>query len=68
LTHFWHMIQPHNIDYWYQYDLEWLEVCDALFRLPGESHGADKEAERAKELGIPVFTSISELREWSRKK
>lgn len=61
LTHFWHMQVPHEIEYWYAYDLEWLEMCDAVFRLPGESAGADKEVERAKELGIPVTTSYLDL-------
>jgi hypothetical protein len=64
LTHFWHMIQPHEIDYWYKYDMEWLEACDAVFRLPGESNGASKEVARADELGIPVFYTISDLRHW----
>jgi hypothetical protein len=61
LTHFWHLVQPHNIDYWYKYDLEWLEQCDALFRLPGESAGADKEVARAGELGLPVYTSYLDV-------
>lgn len=67
LTHFWHLVQAHNIEYWYAYDMEWLEKCDAVFRLPGESKGADAEEARARELGIPVFTSFAELRLWSRR-
>lgn len=63
-TMLWHMIFPHaDIQFWYGYDLEWLEVCDAVFRLPGESSGADKEVERAKELGMPVYTSYAQLPE-----
>lgn len=65
LTHFWHLIFPHEIEYWYKYDLEWLELCDAVFRLPGESKGADAEVERAKELGLPVFYDYLELRKWN---
>lgn len=61
LTHFWHMLIPREIDYWYSYDMEWLEQCEAVFRLPGESKGADKEVERAKELGMPVFTSYLDV-------
>jgi hypothetical protein len=64
LTHFWHLVQPHNIEYWYEYDMEWLEKCDALFRLSGESTGADKEVARARELGIPVFYDIPTLMQW----
>lgn len=61
LTHFWHLIIPHEIDYWYKYDLEWLEVCEAVFRIAGESAGADKEVERARELGLPVYTSFGDI-------
>lgn len=62
LTHFWHMLLPHEIDYWYAYDMEWLEKCDALFRIEGESKGADAEEARARELGKPVFYSYAGLR------
>ncbi len=61
LTHFYHMLIPHQIEFWYAYDLEWLEVCDAVFRMPGESTGADREVERARELGIPVYYDYPEI-------
>ncbi len=61
LTHFWHLLFPHPAEYWYRHDLEWLEVCDVLFRLPGKSVGADHEVARAKELGMPVYYSFAEL-------
>jgi hypothetical protein len=67
LTHFWHLVLPHAIDYWYAYDLEWLELCDAVLRLPGESRGADAEVKRAQELGLPVFDNYTDLREWQRR-
>ena len=56
LTLFWHLVYEHEAQFWYDYDLEWLAVCNALIRLPGDSLGADKEVDRAKELGIPVYT------------
>lgn len=61
LTMFWHMLLPHEIDYWYAYDLEWLDVCDAVFRIEGESRGADAEVARARELGKPVYTSYMDV-------
>ena len=61
LTHFWHLLYPHDIDYWYKLDMEWLEVCDAVFRLPGESVGADKEVARATALGKPVFFLYTQI-------
>lgn len=61
LTHFWHLVSPHPIEFWYANDNEWLPMCDALLRLPGESHGADDEITLAQKLGIPVFYSIDNL-------
>jgi len=58
LTHFWHFVHPHDIEFWYKYDLEWLRNCDVLIRLSGESKGADAEVELAKTLGIPVVYSF----------
>ena len=62
LTHLWHMVLPHaDIEYWYEYDMEWLAQCEAVFRLPGESVGADREVARAVELGLPVYHSFAEI-------
>ena len=41
---------------WIDTDLVWVEVADAVLRLPGESKGADLETAHAKLLGIPVVT------------
>jgi len=38
-----------------EFDLEFVSVCDAVFRLFGDSKGADKEVKVAEELGIPIF-------------
>ena len=58
LSHLWHLINPHEYDYWIKYDREWLERCDALLRLPGYSDGADDEESYAISLGKPVFYVI----------
>ena len=46
-----------------RYSREWLEVCDAIVLTPGwrQSKGTLKEIEAAKELGIPVFESLTKL-------
>jgi hypothetical protein len=67
LTHFWHLIHPHDVEYWYQYDMHWLECCDCLLRLDGDSKGADEEMRRMIELGRPCFLDIDSLVEWSKK-
>lgn len=38
-----------------------LTKCDAVLRIKGESVGADKDVEIAKELGLQVFYSIDEV-------
>lgn len=55
LTLFWHFINPRPVEFWYEYDLRILTRCDALFRISGESVGADKEVTRAKELSLPII-------------
>ena len=61
LFHFQHMIHPRYYKDWIDIDLEWLEACDCVLRLDGESKGADGEVKRALELGMPVYYSIEEL-------
>jgi hypothetical protein len=56
---------PHFDAYWWlpegnwraylEYDLEFVSICDAVYRLEGESKGADLECRVAEEHGIPVF-------------
>jgi len=61
MSHFWHMLIPHEYQFWTALDMEWVRRCDAVLRLPGDSRGADAEVKLAKECGIPVFYSINEL-------
>jgi nucleoside 2-deoxyribosyltransferase len=61
MCHTIQMIHPIEYEQWMQYDFEWVKTCDCLLRLPGDSQGADREIEVAKETGIPVFYSMKEL-------
>ena len=61
LTHFWHLLCPHDWAFWLEQDCHWLEACDCVLRLLGESIGADLEVRRARALGIPVYWSIETL-------
>ena len=63
LAHFWNIISPKPVEFWCEYDLVWLDLCDALLRLPGESVGADNEVWAAKAKCIPVYYSIKGLME-----
>jgi hypothetical protein len=69
LTHFWHLIFPHDTEFWYQYDLHWLKIADVLLRLPGESSGADNELTQFRKrfnpdnLSLKVFSNTDVLLE-----
>ena len=61
LTHLWHLVSPHEYDYWIRYDNMLLRRCDCLLRVAGESSGADAEVALAVELDLPVYFSLADL-------
>jgi len=63
-THFWHMLFPRPYEFWLNLGHEYLKSCDCVFRIEGNSKGADEEEEFARALGIPVFYCIKELIEY----
>lgn len=68
LSALWDLVSPHGYEDWMALDFAWLKKCDAVFRFPGESPGADREVKLANELGIPVFTSMAAILGWRQKK
>ena len=60
-----YMLDPETLDYEtiLSMDLAWVERCDALLRLPGESPGADREVAHATKHGLLVTNSIDYLEE-----
>lgn len=38
-----------------------LQRCDAVLRLPGDSRGADQDVRIARERGLPVYYSLTEV-------
>lgn len=64
LPHCWHLlhlIRPHPYEFWMTQCLAWLAACDCVVRLEGDSPGADREVERAKQLGMPVYFGVQEF-------
>lgn len=53
----------YEFDYedWMNIDFRWVETCDAVFRMEGESKGADREVEYARSLGKTVFMNLDEV-------
>lgn len=63
-SHFEHLLRPQPWERWLQIDLQWVERATVLYRMPGESAGADIEVAAAKAKGIPVVGSIEALADW----
>lgn len=61
LCHFADYLMPQAYETWMLFDLRWLEACHCVVRLPGHSPGADREVERAKVLGMPVYFGLDQF-------
>ncbi len=60
-----YILDPVTLDYEtiLRLDLAWIERCDALLRLEGDSPGADREVAHAQKLGLLVTSDIEYLEE-----
>lgn len=61
VLHFWHLVLPHDYEFWTTLDFAWLKRCDAVLRLPGVSLGADTEVALASLWGMPIYFNVEEL-------
>lgn len=61
LFHLWHTISPHDYDFWMALDFDMLARCDVVWRIPGESPGADREVAEAAKRGISVVIDVRSL-------
>jgi len=66
LNHLWHMFYCHSYEYWLAYDRHFINFCDCILRIPGESAGADDEVQYAQLLGLPVFFDVDALNKYYR--
>lgn len=69
LSMFEHFLRPKPISYWYDRDIEYLEHCQGLIRMPGISVGADNEVSWCKENDLPYYLLkkleiTDELQKW----
>lgn len=53
---------------WREWSIRWVTSCDVVFRLPGESFGADEEVAVAERRGIPVVRSVVEVERIARER
>lgn len=66
LSHFIYLKHPKGYPVWLKLGLEWIDVCDCLLRLEGDSPGADIEVDFALGIKKPVFYSMAQLKEYYR--
>lgn len=65
LFHYRHARRERPYQFWIDEDLRWLEVCDALFRFPGKSSGAENEITVMRDTHHrPVFYDLESLEAW----
>lgn len=50
-----HLVVPRPYGFWLDYDIHFLAHCDAVYRLNGESSGADDEVAWAHDNDLPVY-------------
>ena len=53
----------HHFTYgdWLEEDFVWIEKCEALYRMEGDSAGADLELKHARNLGKIIFLGMEEV-------
>lgn len=64
-SHYLHARKERHYEDWMDMDLRWVTRCDAMFRIPGPSAGADREVRKARRSFIPVFTNTFDLLLWN---
>ncbi len=62
LTCFYNLVAPRPATDWYEYDYNWLDLCDAAYRIKGHSIGADSECLRMLDQNKPVFKDMKQLK------
>lgn len=65
LAHYAELRRPRPYEQWMALCFAWIPQAQAMFRLPSESPGADREVELARAIGIPVFESEDALLVWA---
>ena len=62
----WQQRSPHRYRYWLDLDLDLIAsgAVDAVYRLDGESGGAEEECRLAARLDIPVIEDLDDAELW----
>lgn len=57
-SYFANIVDSKPYETWIEQDLIWLKECEAVYRIEGESEGADGEVLFAQQRGIPVYNDF----------
>ena len=60
-----HRAAPRDYEEWMAMDFATIRESRAVYRIPGNSPGADREVALAGELRLPVFRSFEEAAAWA---
>lgn len=61
-SHYANLKKSRHYDKWMELDKELLKLCNVLYRIPGDSPGAEQEISWATSLGIPIVFNNEELK------
>jgi len=61
LSYWYGTMAEHTHEEWMAYDFQWLQLCDGLLRLPGESKGADMEVDFCEVKNIAVYYNLDDI-------
>ena len=61
LSQLWQIVSPKSWQYWIDLDLKIVPRCDALFRNPGLSEGADQEEACARANYLYLYYKIEDV-------
>lgn len=65
LSCFVELLVPLAYETWLTYDFAVIEHCQAVYRIPGVSPGADREVAFAESLHLPVFYELTTMYKWA---
>ncbi len=60
LSVLYQLVSPRSYEEWMTTDFRWIDRCDAVLRLEGESLGADREMKYAKQIGRRIFNNVED--------
>jgi len=61
----WQQKYPHTPNEWYSLHLAFLDQCQAMISLPGETPSSPRERQHAQRIGLLIFEDLKTFFEWA---